>query len=673
MNAQVPAKLRALQSEHGEALWADPQRCRLLLDEAMPAQRREVNVLLAAVTQHAVADLLDARDEQTVLLMLTPSADRIADELAMTPQAARWAVQTWALAMGLVSESALRQRRRQRERAGGKPWSARAWLRVLLLAALAAGLITASARWFQPAMVGLPAVVIPRVVQPARHTVGQVRTLASPEASLRCLATAPDGRTAASGGDGAAWLWDLAGGTHLRRLPVPAGQAVVSVAFGPDGRSLLGGTARGRQSTSRPASAPDGPQGGAIYLWDLADRRLIGRFGPHPEGAWCVAFTPDGRTVLSGGGHGLLRLWDLAGRTRQFVLRGHVGRVLSVAVSEDARLALSTGADRTVRLWDLRSRRAVHVLTAPGPDRPAAAFHGNEARILTCERTGAGACRPCVWALRKPAQADANDAYVRRKICAFHARRGFRWAEAAAFREDASAVALCEEDGLVHLWQIAPQREIARFRAAPPRRVLLGPKKWRVLLAGGGFLRVWHLPRQYVRACIEPKAERVSALAFSQDGRRLIAWDPDGKTEAWEVPGGREKPLEARGVKAFTPPVVSPQEHRLFGAEDGSLHLWDMAGRKEVVRFEGHRGPVTCSTFSADCDLALSGGADGTVRLWDLKALGALARFEGHEGAVTSVALGPNGRFAASAGQDGTLRLWGLPGKAVQAGAKTDP
>ena len=98
-----------------------------------------------------------------------------------------------------------------------------------------------------------------------------------------------------------------------------------------------------------------------------------------------------------------------------------------------------------------------------------------------------------------------------------------------------------------------------------------------------------------------------------------------------------------------------------------------MAGRREVVRFEGHRGPVTCSTFSADCDLALSGGADGTVRLWDLKALGALARFEGHEGAVTSVALGPNGRFAASAGQDGTLRLWGLPGKAVQAGAKTEP
>jgi len=412
MNDHVLAKLRALLEEHGEGLYADPEHCRHLLDQALPAWRREANVLLAAVTRQAVADLLDARDEQTVLMLLAPSAERLADETAMALPAAQWSVRTWALALGLVSASALGRRRDEPKGAVGALWSARTWIRIFLLAALGAALITASARWFQPVAIGLPPVAIPRVAEPARHNVGREGALALPDASLRCVAASPDGRTAACGGRGGAWLWDLDRGSRVRRLPVARGREVVCLAFGRDGRLLLGGTAPCGQSRSRPGAAPDASGGGEMVLWDLSDGRVVRRFGGHAGGVRCVAFTPDGGKVLSGDGGGRVRVWDVSSGAEALVLRGHADGMLSLAVSADGRLALSSGADATVRLWDLRSGRQAHEMSVTGAPALAVAFRGNEPRVLAGERAGERADeqfhRITVWALRGQGPADAN-------------------------------------------------------------------------------------------------------------------------------------------------------------------------------------------------------------------------------------------------------------------------
>jgi hypothetical protein len=101
MNDQASRMLKSLVARYGTSVALDPLRCEGLLRDTCPRCSREIFVLVNAVRQRVPADLLAPRHSLPVPLFRGFLVKRLQDELGFSDEAAHWAVDTWAAALGL--------------------------------------------------------------------------------------------------------------------------------------------------------------------------------------------------------------------------------------------------------------------------------------------------------------------------------------------------------------------------------------------------------------------------------------------------------------------------------------------------------------------------------------------------------------------------------------------
>jgi hypothetical protein len=120
MNDLPRHTLSRIIAEHGRGICDAPKRVEALLRDLCGSHRREINIITGALEERVAADLMTTGDSMPRDVLLARLEARLRDNLAYTPEAATWAVETWALALGTLSETELQARTRKKSAETGQ-------------------------------------------------------------------------------------------------------------------------------------------------------------------------------------------------------------------------------------------------------------------------------------------------------------------------------------------------------------------------------------------------------------------------------------------------------------------------------------------------------------------------------------------------------------------------
>jgi WD40 repeat protein len=87
-----------------------------------------------------------------------------------------------------------------------------------------------------------------------------------------------------------------------------------------------------------------------IKLWDVKTGKELATLKGHTSYLLIIAFSPDGKTLASGGGEHEIKLWDMETGKERATLKGHTGGVHSVVYSPDGKMLASASWE----LWDVK-------------------------------------------------------------------------------------------------------------------------------------------------------------------------------------------------------------------------------------------------------------------------------------------------------------------------------
>lgn len=513
-------------------------------------------------------------------------------------------------------------------------------------------------------------------------TLGDFRRKAS--GWLQAFAGTRDGRFVATAGQ-KIHLLDPRDGTIQKTIGEPG----IVVAVSPDGKQLA--LAAWAENEAR--------------LWDVETGKATGSLLGHSAQIWCLAYTNDGKTVISASADETIRLWDASTREERRTLPGHVtfGAMCCLALSADGQALWATTTDDTVTSYALSSGESQRTLTH------------KKVRAVACSQDGRFVATSAADGIVKIWNAGSGN-------------------EAASFQSVSRMADWLVFDSTSHFLAVGETN--AQHRTLPSFVRIFDVETWNLIveltledqLGGLAFsqdgrllftnhwasmtLGVWDVK---TGADPEPPSGHrgsVQSIAFSPIDCRVVTGGADNTVRVWNAVDGTELHLFdgfRRGVAGL---AISPDgrfiladdrlatqnaapaseyslkllnlatgaEVRRFEGEplgsnalafspDGKLalsagvsgFLWDVASGKSLARLEDRARstvPINTAAISPDGRRAICAGDDGIIRMWDVKTGREVRRFEGHAGAIWTVAFTPDGARIVSSGADGYVRVW---------------
>ena len=276
----------------------------------------------------------------------------------------------------------------------------------------------------------------------------------------------------------------------------------------------------------------------------------------HSQPVRCMAISPDGQFLVSGGDGGVIKVWNLIEEEELYTLKGHSASVISVAISPDGETLASASSNQTIRLWNLKTGQEIKALLGHSKPITCVAFHPKKNSVLF---SGSLDTTVSVWNLET---AQITHTYARHT----------NGVTCLAVHPNGQIIASGSHDCSVIVWS---NNKFAGHSASV-LCVAISPDG-QTLVSGSQDkqIKVWNLSNGELLRTLTGHSAAVYSLVISPDGQTLVSGSEDTSIKVWNLETGEEIKTLAQNLASVTSLAISFDGQFLVSAnEDFSIKLW---------------------------------------------------------------------------------------------------
>ncbi|HBB31380.1 MAG TPA: protein kinase [Cyanobacteria bacterium UBA9273] len=323
-----------------------------------------------------------------------------------------------------------------------------------------------------------------------------------------------------------------------------------------------------------------------------------------PQKKWLIVGTVT--LIVGWGGYGMWQFYQNSIPTVIPILNGQTGELSYVnylAFTADGKRLLSGTADNKIRLWDLTSGKKNRTIVkysipinffALGPYEQTIATGGANNTIKIWEFSTGKLIRTIV----------GHSSYINYLLVS----------------NDGKKVVSASADNTVRIWDFDTGKLIQTLKghSSPVNYLAITHDGKKIASASADTtIIIWDFDTDKLLQTLKGHASPVKPIVISNDDKKLVSGSADGTMKIWDLVTYQEIRTMKGHSSSVNSLAISPDGKKLVsGSADGKIKIWNLATYQEIRTWKGHSSSVNSLAISPDGKKLVSGGADGRIKIW---------------------------------------------------------